>query len=240
MTLFLFLFLVPGTVLAQEEREVHTQEQFWWSINSHTRVTDKFGVIADFHLRRTDFLQRTNFYFIRSAASWRLSEQLFVAAGYGHLWLSKNFPHASGIYQDENRIYQQIQGITRLGDRISVLGRFMNEQRWHEVLDQEGYHERTRFSNRVRLLSSVTLRVFNDPRLPSLVVSDEIMFQFGKEVRKNTFDQNRLFTGIKLPLAKNLKFDFGYMMVYQQHADGYTYDLNHTLRWFFFYAPDLR
>jgi hypothetical protein len=66
------------------------------------------------------------------------------------------------------------------------------------------------------------------------------MFHFGKEVRLNTFDQNRFFTGIQVPVAKDLKFDFGYMMVYQQHADGYTYDLNHTLRWFFFYSPDFR
>ena len=30
------------------------------------------------------------------------------------------------------------------------------------------------------------------------------------------------------------------MLVYQQKASGYQYDLNHTLRWFFYFTPDLR
>jgi hypothetical protein len=30
------------------------------------------------------------------------------------------------------------------------------------------------------------------------------------------------------------------MLVYQQKASGYLYDLNHTLRWFFYFTPDRR
>ena len=33
---------------------------------------------------------------------------------------------------------------------------------------------------------------------------------------------------------------FGYMPVYQQKASGYQYDLNHTIRWFFYFSPDSR
>ena len=56
----------------------------------------------------------------------------------------------------------------------------------------------------------------------------------------NTFDQNRLFAGIKQRLAPAWSFDLGYMLVYQQKSTGYQYDLNHTLRWFFYVTPDLR
>jgi len=67
-----------------------------------------------------------------------------------------------------------------------------------------------------------------------LVVSDEILIQFGKEVVYNTFDQNRLFVGIRQNINPKLSYDFGYMNVYQQKSNGYQYDMNHTLRLFFY------
>ncbi|MEJ2005448.1 MAG: DUF2490 domain-containing protein [Cyclobacteriaceae bacterium] len=233
--------LFPGfTVLAQQqEKVINDQEQFWWSVNTTARFSDKLGMVGDFHLRRNDFLNETNFYFVRVGAVYWASDQLTLVAGYGHLWLSKDTESSNLIYQGENRIYQQVQWKSRSG-RFSFLNRVRNEQRWHDVLDNEGEYVRTRFSNRVRFLASVSFRVFNNPRLPQLVVADEVHVHFGKEMIYNTFDQNRIFTGIKVPVTRDLKFDFGYMMVYQQHFDGYTYDMNHTLRWFFYYTPDFR
>ena len=55
-----------------------------------------------------------------------------------------------------------------------------------------------------------------------------------------TFDQNRLFLSVKQRPFRSWSFDLGYMLVYQQKASGYQYDLNHTLRWFFYFTPDLR
>ncbi|HQR94731.1 MAG TPA: DUF2490 domain-containing protein, partial [Sediminibacterium sp.] len=82
--------------------------------------------------------------------------------------------------------------------------------------------------------------VFKNPRYPSLSISDELMIQFGKEIVYNTFDQNRLFLGIRQPLTKKLNFDFGYMLGFQQKSTGYQYERIHTLRCFFYYSPDLR
>lgn len=96
------------------------------------------------------------------------------------------------------------------------------------------------FTDRVRYLLSVTIPVASDPRVPALVVSDEVLLQFGSSIVNNTFDQNRLFGGLKKRLSGNWSFDLGYLMVYQQKSSGYQYDLNHTLRWFFYFTPDLR
>jgi hypothetical protein len=70
--------------------------------------------------------------------------------------------------------------------------------------------------------------------LPSLVISDEILLQFGTDVVYNTFDQNRFFIGIKETISPKLSFDLGYMNVYQEKKSGYQYDMNHTLRFFLF------
>ena len=57
-------------------------------------------------------------------------------------------------------------------------------------------------------------------------------------VRRNDF--LRVFLGVKQTLGRSWSFDLGYMLLYQQKASGYPYDLNHTLRWFFYFTPDLR
>ncbi len=224
---------------AQHEKVIHDQDQFWWSINTTTRITDNFGAVADFHIRRTDFLSESNFYFARVGAAWWVNDQFTIVAGYAHLWLSRDLEEDHAFFQDENRIYQQFAWRQSAGGS-SFLLRLRNEQRWHEVTNEYGNRERTRFSNRVRFLASCDIRIFSNPSLPKLVVSDEVLVHFGKEIVYNTFDQNRLFGGLKVPLTRDLKFDIGYMLVYQQLFNGYEYDLNHTFRWFFYYTPDLR
>ena len=98
----------------------------------------------------------------------------------------------------------------------------------------------TAFSDRVRYLLSFTIPVAANPAVPAVVLSDEILVQFGSDIVLNTFDQNRLFAGIKERLSPAWTFDLGYMLVYQQKASGYQYDMNHTLRWFFYVTPDFR
>jgi hypothetical protein len=61
------------------------------------------------------------------------------------------------------------------------------------------------------------------------------LLNFGKDIVYNTMDQNRLFMGIRQNLNHHLSFDFGYMNVYQQKSTGYQYDMNHTIRLFFYY-----
>jgi len=72
--------------------------------------------------------------------------------------------------------------------------------------------------------------------LPSLSAAEELSVQFGKEVVYNTFDQNRIFLGIKQNITPQLSLDIGYMNVYQQKSSGYQYDMNHTMRVFFYYS----
>ncbi len=223
----------------QENKIINQKDQFWGSINTTTRLTDSFGIVGDFHIRRDDFIQEPNFYFARIGAAFWITDRLTLVGGYAHLWLSKSFENRDNVYQNENRIYQQVQWRQKVG-RVTFVQRIRNEQRWHEVIDSDGLVDRIRFSNRVRFLSSFNIKVFENPKLPSISIADEVHVHFGKEIIYNTFDQNRIFAGLQVPLMNNLKFDIGYMLVYQQRYSGNEYDMNHTFRWFFYYTPDFR
>lgn len=233
---FLFLFgcLLATIAHAQALKEINQQLQFWGSLNTTTRITDRWGMVADFHIRRNHFVADPSFYFVRFGANLWQTDRLTFTFGYAHMWKA-NDQEDEFLWTNEDRIYQQAQYSSKIA-KATMLQRIRNEQRWQEQITTEGRS----FSDRVRYLLSFTIPVWRDPAIPSLVLSDEILVQFGAGIAANTFDQNRFFVGIKKNLSPSWSLDFGYMPVYQEKSTGYQYDLNHTIRLFFYFTPDLR
>ena len=239
--LFLSSLLMFSSLSAQNEVERRSYENthFWTSVNGTLRLSQRWGMITDAHIRRENFIRDPNFYFLRLGAAYWLDDQFSVAGGIAALWLATD-TDVGTEFALERRTYQQILWRAQI-KKITFLQRIRIEQRWHEVLDQtDGSVDRVRFSNRFRFLLSAAIRVFENPKSPRPVISNEILFHVGNEILYNTFDQNRLFLGFNQRLGKNWTVDYGYMMVYQERYSGFEYDLNHTIRLFFYYSPDLR
>jgi hypothetical protein len=179
-----------------------------------------------------------SFYFLRAAVNYWIKDNLTVAAGLGQMWVA---PTTSGWHHFaiEKRIYQQGQLSSKLG-KVGIVQRLRNEQRWQEKIVNDKFTNSYKFTDRIRYLLSLNIPVSKNKYYPSITLADELAIQFGKEVVYNTFDQNRIFIGLKQQVCKNLSFDIGYMLVYQEKASGIQYDKNNTFRWFFYYTPDLR
>jgi hypothetical protein len=225
-----FPFLIFGQ--GSPKKEINQQGQTWVSLNSVTKFSDHWGIMGDVHIRDNGFFESNNFYFLRGGLSYIPKPNLLITLGVAHLWLAPSNPEWS-TYADENRIYQQFQFSTTAG-KVGITQRLRNEQRWREKIVDDKNTDDFYFSNRVRYLLSLNIPIFENKKAPSLVISDEILVQFGSQIVYNTFDQNRLFLGIKQTISPKLSFDFGYMNVYQQKSSGYQYDMNHTLRLFFY------
>lgn len=235
------LALLMGSLQANSqlrEREVNEQIQFWTSLNSTTRISDRWAIIGDVHIRRNNGIKDPGFYLIRIAPQFAVLPNFTVAAGYAHMWIAPSHSDWQA-YVNEHRLYQQAIFTTKLGS-TNLLQRVRNEQRWQQIILDDKPTGNWRFTNRVRYLVSVTIPVSKNDWIPKPVVAEEVLFHFGEPVVYNTFDQNRLFLGIRQKLSQNLNFDVGYMNVYQQKFSGYQYDMNHTFRLFFYYSPDLR
>lgn len=236
---FFFAFLLfTLSILAQRTREVQVQNHFWWSMNTNAKITNRWSLIADFHLRRTNFLANNNFYFLRLGAGYSFNENLSIAAGAGHMWLA-NRNGATELFSNENRIYQQIQ-LNKNLDKIAASTRLRIEERWQQKVINFELTDAYRFSTRFRYQFALTIPVSKNKYVPAIALADEVMLQIGKEIIYNSFDQNRIFAGIKQQITPTLSFDFGYMLVYQQKTSGYQYSRNNTIRWYFYWKPDLR
>ena len=229
-------FLPTAAPAQTVSKEMNTQYQSWLSINNTIRLTKSLGVIADLHIKRNHFLADPGFYFGRWGVNYWLKENITATLGFAEMWVAPTTQNWHQ-YAKEHRIYQQFQLSSNIG-KIGLVQRIRNEQRWQQKMVNDQFIHRFKLTNRVRYLVSVVIPFWKNTHYPSLVVSDELMIQWGKEIVYNTFDQNRFFLGIKQPLGKSLSMDAGYMMIVQQKASGYQYDKNHTLRCFFYFTPN--
>jgi hypothetical protein len=241
LTLALLLVFNVGQALGQvpTEKVIIDQTQFWISTNNVYRYSNKMGILTDFHIRKTNFLKDPNFYFARFGVRYWVFPKVTLSGGYAHMWLA--LPQEEGFsFLDENRLYQEILFKNKI-QSTSTLFRIRTEQRWRETfdlnLDPTGNFI---FNHRFRVLFSASIPFTKGDKPWNIMLADEVLFNFGDPIVYNTFDQNRLTLGLKKRINKNWSFDFGYMMVYQQLPNGYTYTLNHTLRLFFYGIFDFR
>jgi len=225
-------------ISAQEvSKDIEVNTHFWVSTNNVFQITDRWAILNDIHVRRTDFVKNPSFYFLRFGAQYRLREGHKLAGGYAHLWLERSDGNWDQ-FLNENRIYQQYS-IAHAFPKINFLFRVRNEQRFfNNVVNRESVGD-TYMVNRFRLLLSLGVP-FSENSATQLIIADEIHLNFGESIVYNTFNQNRFTIGIKHRISEMWSVDFGYMMVYQQFPSGVDYNLNHTLRLFFYGRFDLR
>ncbi|MBY0477193.1 MAG: DUF2490 domain-containing protein [Chitinophagaceae bacterium] len=223
---------------AQRTREVQTQQHFWWSINNQIRVSNQWSVVADAHMRRTNFLKNNSFYFVRLGAVYHVNRQFTIGGGAGHVWLA-NRNGATELFTNENRLYQHAQ-LTHSFGNIRLQQRLRVEERWQQRVVNFLPTTEYRYSTRYRYQLSINIPVSKKTFIPSIAVADELLLQSGKDIVYNSFDQNRVFAGIRQQITNSLSFDMGYMLVYQQRLSGYQYNRNHTIRLFFYWQPDFR
>lgn len=235
------IMLLPLTAKQQQlpPKEVTHFTQFWTSINANASVSDKWSILADFHMRRNSFLKEPGFFLIRTGAAFKPRPNIAIAAGYAHLWSATEKIGLNYYYLNENRAYEQAILTHPIG-KINMLHRFRNEQRWIEYTVNDTPSGEFRFTNRVRYLLNLRIPFSDNPKYPQLLLADEIMLHFGKAVTQSNFEQNRIFVGINQPLSKSISFDLGYMYIYQLRINGYQYNVSNVIRLFFYYNPDWR
>ncbi len=232
--LLLVLQFYSARLFAQAaQKDITRNTHTWISINSNLFISRQWFIMADIHLRENNFFASNSFLFGRIGMGYQFNSALSVAAGYGNL-LAAPALAGGNTRADEHRIFQQIQ-LSAGYKKIKILQRLRNEQRWQPIVLNDQNTGKKKFSNRVRYLLNLSIPIFKNPRLPQLVIADEILLQFGKEIVYNTFDQNRLFIGIKQKISNSLGFDAGYMHVFQQKSNGNSYNQNDTYRLFFYY-----
>lgn len=238
----LLMLLSSHPIMAQSKITTDVR-QIWAGYFNQTRLTDKWGLWTDVHVRTKDnFFNNLSQGIVRLGLTYYLNNDTKLTAGYAFI---NHFPSDNHKYisQPEHRPWQQLQWHTKY-PKVKLMQWFRLEERFRRKIENDnrladGYN----FNFRVRYNILSQFALHKQPFKPgsfSFVLSNEMFVNFGKEIVYNTYDQNRLFAGFHYHVNKHDNLQFGYMNVYQQLAAGNRYRSIHAARVFYFHQLDLR
>ena len=241
---YLYIFLIFAIpVISFAQKKITDEEQVWLGYFNQTRLSEKWGLWTDVHLRtKENFFTQFSQAVYRAGLMYYLNNDAKLTAGYAYV---NHFPadNHKNISQPEHRPWQQLQWHTRF-PKLRLMQWFRLEERFRrKILNDDKLGEGYAFNFRARynILSQFALgRQPFKPGTFSFVLSDEVFVNAGKEIVYNTFDQNRFFAGFAYYLNAHDNLQFGYMNVFQQQAGGNTYRSLHVGRLFFFHNLDWR
>jgi hypothetical protein len=239
---YLLLFLFSSLATVAQIKSTSTDNQIWMAYYHQTRLSHKWGIWTDLHLRtKDDFTSNFSTGIVRLGLTYYATDNTRLTAGYAFV---NHFPaDARKISQPEHRPWQQIQWNTTYSKLRTSQAIRLEERFRRKIANDESLTEGYLFNYRLRynFLVSVPLgkRAF-EPRSFAFVINDEVHLNFGKEVVYNYFDQNRLFLGFTYQINKTNNIQFGYMNFFQQQAAGYRYKIINAVRVYYIQTLDLR
>jgi Protein of unknown function (DUF2490) len=238
----LVMLLSSHSIMAQSKVTTDVR-QIWTGYFNQTRLTDKWGLWADVHLRTKDnYFNNLSQGIVRLGLTYYLNDDAKLTAGYAYI---NHFPadNHKNISQPEHRPWQQIQWHTKY-PKLKLMQWFRLEERYRRKIKNndelaDGYNFNVRL--RYNILSQFPLSKKRfQPNTFSFVLSNEVFVNFGKQIVYNVYDQNRFFAGFHYHVNKHDNLQFGYMNIYQQLAAGNQYRSTHAVRVFYFHQLDLR
>ncbi|MCC6725837.1 MAG: DUF2490 domain-containing protein [Saprospiraceae bacterium] len=232
--------LFATTFFAQ--KQVQHDAQTWFGYMNQTRLTDKWGLWLDLHLRtKEDFVNDFSAGIIRLGLTYYLNDDAKLTAGYCFVNFFPADAHPD-VSQPEHRPWQQIQWHTKY-PKLRVMQYLRLEERYRrkllngELTDGHSFNYRLRYN--FMLMFPLGKKPFQ-PKSLSFLFNDELHINFGEEIVFNTFDQNRFVASFNYHLTAHDNLQLGYLNVYQQLASGSKYRSIHAVRLFYAHALDWR
>ncbi|MEJ7682838.1 MAG: DUF2490 domain-containing protein [Segetibacter sp.] len=211
----------------------------WLGYLNQPRLTDKFGLWGDFHLRtKEDFTNNFSQSIVRLGLTYYVNYNTKLTAGYAYVTNYAAEGH-NKTPQPEHRVWQQLQWHTKYRKTSLMQWIRLEEKYRHKILNDSTLANGYNFNYKVRY------KLFWDVPFSRrqtnkflFVINDEVHINFGKQIIYNYFDQNRFFAGFKFNINKHDNVPLGYMNQFQQLPAGNKYRNNNVIRLFYFQNLD--
>jgi hypothetical protein len=235
------LILCASAGFTQAKKTTTDAQQIWLGYFNQTRLTDKFGVWGDFHLRTKEgFVNNFSQSIARLGLTYYVNDATKLTAGYAYISHYPSEGHTN-VTQPEHRPWQQVQWHTKYAKTRMMQWLRLEERYRHKILNDSTLANGYNFNFKIRYNLFYEIPFSQSPTNKfSFVINDEVHVNFGKQIVYNYFDQNRFFLGLKFNTASHDNFQLGYMNLFQQLPSGNTYRNNHVIRLFYFQNMDWR
>lgn len=229
------VLLVPISTFSQTKQTAQ-QNNIWFQGFSTIRLGDRWSVPLEVQIRRADsgaIWQQVQF---RTTVLYRANRYVTVGGGYAYTYTWPYGEQPIAAKTPEHRAFEQMN-IRHRVKSIPVDHRLRLEQRYtrrvdpisRELLDEFNYTNRFRYQGGI----TIPIKRQDKSRTSSgdvfLFANDELFFNFGENVQRNKFDQNRVAAGVGYRLSPDSNFRVGYLHQYSQKSDGVRFESNHTI-----------
>lgn len=227
----LFLSLVQLTNAAVTTRQVTTQALTWTRLTNTLQIDSHWSIYTEADNRIFDSPAKENQAVLRLMVRYGFKPGITIGGGYVSLFNFPNDPNSkSNLMIPELRptvdvtFRQSFKKIT-LYHRNVFENRFIHNASSTEL--KSGYTYTFRY--RYRLQADFLLWKKNYSSV-KIILSDELMFQMGKTIVYNVFDQNRIYAAFNYEPLKWLGFEAGYLHLFQQRNTGVDFYSRHVFR----------
>ncbi|MEP6931339.1 MAG: DUF2490 domain-containing protein [Flavobacterium sp.] len=215
----LFLGLTSSFLSAQTKTDQQTLT--WIRYYNIFPLTEKWAIHSEFDNRSFISPIHENLFVIRLQGRYRAAKTIDLGGGLAYFSVNTQNPHADPDFSVPE--YRGQQDITFIHDiaKITFHNRFQAEERFiqkankTELLDDFSFSFRFRY----RLQSMFTIWE-KEKRSIKGTISDEVMLNLGKDNKRNTFDQNRIYAALRYHFNPNLGLEIGYLKSFQRRSSG--------------------
>lgn len=239
--ILVIILIIPEFLLAQ--KKVENQQLIWygyynalkfnenWSLNSEIQERQFYNPTAQHQLVFRSNLERKVF------ADWKAS------VGMTLFLQNPNTPNSeSNLSVPELRPNIGFSNKQKIGF-VTINHRYKAEARFFHDVENEKLVGGYRFSNfRLRYQLGLDFPIWKKEGNEKLLlkIKDEIMFNAGNKIVKNTFDQNRIYLAVNYKLNNSYAVELGYMNWFQQQKSGTDFYNRDILRFSIFHSIDLK
>jgi len=240
---FFTILFFSYSLYSQGVKNVEVTDQNWLTYAGRFRVSNKLDFMVESTLRSKEHsINQVSQSLVLVGFFWNVNNFVKLATGYQSI---STQPATSKIKiaQPEYRPWQQIVLLSNFSSK-KITQRLRLEERFRKVLlNDSTLAPETPFNFRFRYLFSAELPLSKKESIlknMSLVLSDELFIQAGKQVVYNYFDQNRITAALKYKINQGNSLQFGYINLFQQLPVGNKFRNFNILRLVYFQNLDLR
>jgi hypothetical protein len=237
---FYILFLGCFFTNAQTEKNVDHQSLLWTRYYNQLTLDNKWSIHSEFDNRVFLNSFKHNLYETRIQGRYKINKDIEVGAGYAYFSVATQVPETTYDFRiPENRGQQDITWKQEYG-KFTLNQRFQVEERFFHNADKVSLLPGTTFywRFRYRLQGEYSFWI-KESQYMKAIVNDELMINGGKNVVKNTFDQNRIYAAFQYGVNKNIALELGYLNSFQQRASGVDYFDRDIIRFTFYHKINL-
>ena len=238
-----FLIFIFFSTFLFGQKNVENQQLLWYGYYNKLQINQNWVLNSE--------VQERHFYqplvqhqlVFRTNLDRRILDDINVSLGFVVFLQSPNDPESEStlmvpeLRTDFGFNAKKKYKYFNVNQRFKVEARFFHQTDNNELV---GGYQFSNFRMRYQLGLNIPLIKKQDAEKLILKIKDEVMFNFGKNIVKNVFDQNRIYIGLNYPMNKNLAFEAGYLNWFQQRPSGTDFYNRDIIRFSVFHTINLK